>query len=77
MEAVLHALDRFAASAEHIRSHGVRALRVMTDGHADNAAKLEAAGGTHYLEIEASDDEGGSEEDDDSALEEDEEDEGA
>ena len=47
------------------------ALRRMTAGHATNAAKLEAAGGTHYLEMESSADEWGSEE------EEDEEDEGA
>ena len=51
----------------------------MTDGHAVNAAKLEAAGGTHYLDVESSADEGDSEEDEDedSAEEDEEEEDGA
>ena len=50
VEAVVHALDSFAASDRSLHDCGVDALRNMTAGHAANAAKLEAAGGTHYLQ---------------------------
>ena len=50
VEAVVHALDRFAASNQNVRTLGISALRNMTAGHAANAAKLEAAGSTHYLQ---------------------------
>ena len=68
---MVHALDRFAASNRNVRNNGVEALRSMTAGQAANAAKLEAAGGTHYLDIELGDNED-SEEDEDSAEEDEE-----
>ena len=76
MEAVVHALDRFATSNQNVRMWGVRALRSMSAGHAVNDAKLEVAGGTHYLHIELSADEEDFEDDEDSAEEEDEEEDG-
>ena len=48
--AVVHALDRFAASRQHFRNLCVGALRLLTNGLPLNAARLEAAGGTHYLQ---------------------------
>ena len=50
VEALVHALDRFAASNHGLEYWGVWALRRMTAGHTANAVKLEAAGGTHYLQ---------------------------
>ena len=75
VEALVHALDRFAASYQgRVRYFGVGALRDLTDGLPANAARLEAAGGTHYLDVESSDEEG-SEQDD--SAEEDQEGDGA
>ena len=47
VEALVHALDRFAASNQMVRNVGVNALRILTNGRPLNAARLEAAGGTH------------------------------
>ena len=50
VEALVHALDRAAFNQGGLRYLGVRALDYLTNGHAANAARLEAAGGAHYLQ---------------------------
>ena len=53
MKAVVHALDRYAASSQGfqgVRGVGVLVLRSLTDGYALNTARLEASGGAHYLQ---------------------------
>ena len=50
VEAQVHALDRFAASNQGVRDCGILVLRRLTDGLPLNAARLEAAGGAHYLQ---------------------------
>ena len=50
VEALVHALDRFASNQGGVRYWGVRALRRLTDGLPANAARLEAAGGAHHLQ---------------------------
>ena len=49
VEAVVHALDRFAVSEQSVRMWGVEALWAMVTGHAANKAKMEAAGGMRFL----------------------------
>ena len=74
VEVLVSALDRFAASHQFLRSHGVAALRRLTDEHATNAARLEAAGGSHYLQAQDdSTDENEDEDEDDDDEEEGEE----
>ena len=53
VEALVHGLDRFVASHPGVRNFGVAVLRQLTDGHPANAARLEAAGGAHYLQQQA------------------------
>ena len=52
VEVVVSALNRFDTfnGGVRIRMYGVRALRELTDNCAANAARLEAAGGSHYLQ---------------------------
>ena len=50
VEVLVGALDRGAASHQFFRDDGGNALRRLTDNHATNVARLEAAGGTHYLQ---------------------------
>ena len=67
VQAVVDALKRFAASDRNFLRFGIWALRNMQAGHGTNAAKLQAAGGMHYMHVELSDDD---DDDDDDEHEE-------